>query len=315
MWAMSVRIGFGLGTAAAGPPDGARLGALAAGLERHGFDSLWLSERIGSEAVDPVVGLTWAAAVTTRLKLGFSVMVLPGRNPALVAKQLASLDRLAGGRLLPAFGLGTPQAQEHQAFAVRPEERAAWLEEAMPLLRRFWREDSVDHRGPRFRFEGVRVLPRPAGRMEMWLGGAGPRQLDRIGRLADGWLASFTTPEEARAGRAAIEASARACGRSVDPGHFGALVAYAEEAVDAALVEALLLRARRGRAAVPVGDLVALGLDRVAPLIERHVDAGISKFVLVPLSEPDRWDASLERLARAIAPLQGSAQRDAAGPG
>jgi probable F420-dependent oxidoreductase len=305
MAAMSVRIGFGLGTASAsGPPDGARLGELAQALERHGFDSLWLSERIGADVVDPVVGLAWAAALTSRLKLGFSVMVLPGRNPALVAKQLASLDRLSGGRLLPAFGLGAPQPREHQAFRVVPEERAAWLEEAMPLLRRFWTEDSVSHTGSRFQFRDVAVLPRPVGRMEMWLGGAGPRQLDRIGRLADGWLASFTTPAEARVGRLAIEAAAAAAGRHVDPGHYGALVPYAEDAaLDPALLAALMQRGRRGRPPVPVEELVAVGLDRVAPLLARHVEAGITKFVLVPLAEPSGWDAGLARL------------RDAAGAG
>jgi len=303
---MSVRIGYGLGTAAAGPPDGERLRQLGQALERHGFDSLWLSERAGGDVVDPVVGLSYVAAVTTRLKLGFSVMVLPGRNPALVAKQLASLDRLAGGRLLPAFGLGAPVPREHQAFAVEPGDRAAWLEEAMPLLRRFWHEDAVDHDGARFHFHDVDIRPKPLGRMEMWLGGAGPRQLDRIGRLADGWLASFTTPEEAGEGRRAIEAAAQRNGRAVDPGHFGAIVFYSRGRLDAARAEALLLRGRRGRPPVAVDDLVAQGHAAVAPLVERFVAQGITKFVVMPLAEPEDWDAELGGLAEAVAPQQGA---------
>jgi probable F420-dependent oxidoreductase len=304
---MSVRIGYGLGTAAPGPPDGERLRLLAHALERHGFDSLWLSERIGGDVVDPVVGLSYLAAVTTRLKLGFSVMVLPGRNPALVAKQLASLDRLAGGRLLPAFGLGAPNPREHQAFAVAAADRGAWLEETMPLLRHFWRGDAVDHDGPRFHFHDAVVRPAPLGRMEMWLGGAGPRQLDRVGRLADGWLASFTTPDEAGEGRRAIEAAAAQHGRTVDPGHFGALVPYSDSRLDAARAEALLLRGRRGRPPVAVDDIAAQGLARIAPLVERFVAQGITKFVLVPLAEPEDWDAALAEVAGAVAPLQGAA--------
>jgi probable F420-dependent oxidoreductase len=303
---MSVRIGFGLGTAAR-PLDGERLRELAQALERHGFDSLWLSERISGDVVDPVVGLSYAAAVTTRLKLGFSVMVLPGRNPALVAKQLASLDRLAGGRLLPAFGLGTPNPREHQAFAVAAADRGAWLEEAMPLLRRFWHEGAVDHDGPRFHFRDVEVRPTPLGRMEMWLGGAGPRQLDRAGRLADGWLGSFTTPDEAGEARRAIEAAAAQGDRAVDPGHFGVIVPYSETPVDDARSEALLQRGRRGRPPVAIDDIVAQGLPHTAPLVERFVARGITKFVLMPLAEPDDWDASLERVAGAVAPLQGVA--------
>jgi probable F420-dependent oxidoreductase len=304
---MSVRIGYGLGTAAAGPPDGERVRALAQALERHGFDSLWFSERIGGDVVDPVVGLSYAAAVTTRLKLGFSVMVLPGRNPALVAKQLASLDRLSGGRLLPAFGLGSPNPREHQAFALAAGDREAWLEEAMPLLRRFWHEGAVDHDGARFHFTDVEVRPKPLGRMEMWLGGAGPRQLDRTGRLADGWLGSFSTPEEAGEARLTIEAAARKAGRAIDPGHFGVIVFYAPGPLDATHAEALLLRGRRGRPPVPIEDLLAQGMAGVAPLVERHVAAGITKFVVMGLAEPDDWDAELGALAAAVAPLQGAA--------
>ncbi|HXA29236.1 MAG TPA: LLM class flavin-dependent oxidoreductase [Candidatus Angelobacter sp.] len=298
---MSVRIGYGLGTAG-GPPDGDRLRAVAQALERHGFDSLWLSERIGGDVVDPVVGLAYAAAVTSRLKLGFSVMVLPGRNPALVAKQLASLDRLAAGRLLPAFGLGAPNPREHQAFAVDAADRGAWLEESMPLLRRFWHEGAVDHDGEHFQFRDVEVRPKPLGRMEMWLGGAGPRQLERVGRLADGWLGSFTTPDEAGEARVAVEAAAAQHERAVDPGHFGVLLPYAHGPLDGAL----LARGRRGRPPVPVEDIAAQGLAEVAPLVERFVARGVTKFVLVPVAEPEDWDAELGGLAEAVAPLQGA---------
>jgi probable F420-dependent oxidoreductase len=302
---MSVRIGYGLGTATARPPDGERLGALVTALERHDFDSLWLSERIGADMVDPVVGLTYAAALSTKLKLGFSVMVLPGRNPALVAKQLASLDRLAGGRLLPAFGLGAPNPREHQAFGIESGERAAWLEEALPLLRRFWTGGPVDHDGGRFHFHGVEVRPTPLGRKDVWLGGAGDRQLDRVARLADGWLGSSSTPEEAGAGRRLIEEAARRHGREVDPGHFGTIVPYSLAPLGDDAVQALMLR-RRGRPPVAAHDLVAQGHDEIAPLLRRHVDSGITKFVLVPLHEPDDWDAELGALAHAVDALQGA---------
>src|SRR5690349_1926424 len=100
------------------------LGALALGLEREGFDSLWVSERVTGPALDPVVTLAYAAALTSRIKFGPAVMTLPGRSPAVLAKELASLDVLSGGRLLPAFGLGQRHAGEQQAFGVRREERA-----------------------------------------------------------------------------------------------------------------------------------------------------------------------------------------------
>ena len=133
---MKVRVGYGLGNIR--PLDGERLGALAEGMERRGFDSLWLSERISGPAPDPVLGLTYAAARTKKIKLGTSVSVLPGRSPALVAKEWATLDVLSGGRALPAFGLGIVHPVEQQAFGVARGDRASIFDEALPLLRRLW---------------------------------------------------------------------------------------------------------------------------------------------------------------------------------
>src|SRR5436305_1277764 len=108
---MKVRIGYGLGTA-----GGHDLGGLVDSLERFGFDSLWLSEQLTGGAVDPLIGLAFAAGRTTKLKLGMSVLVVPGKNPVALAKQLATPDVLSNGRLLPAVGLGAPNNMEHGAF-------------------------------------------------------------------------------------------------------------------------------------------------------------------------------------------------------
>ena len=156
---MKVRIGFGLGTRSLTNDD--RFGPFVDDLERLRFDSLWLSERIGGESPDPVVGMAYAAGRTKKLKFGASVMVLPGRNPVLVAKSMASLDRMSGGRLLPAFGLGVADAHEQQAFGIERGGRAAWFDEALPLMRRLWTEDAVDHDGALFHLEGIGVLPKP----------------------------------------------------------------------------------------------------------------------------------------------------------
>src|SRR6188472_4166627 len=112
---MKVRVGYGLGVRTP-TVDGDRLGDLVDALEDLRFDSLWLSERLGGDCPDPMVGLAFAAARSRRLKLGTSVQVLPGRNPFVVAKQWATLDLLSGGRCLPAFGLGVADPREQAAF-------------------------------------------------------------------------------------------------------------------------------------------------------------------------------------------------------
>jgi probable F420-dependent oxidoreductase len=161
------------------------------------------------------------------LKLGTSVQVLPGHNPALLAKEWASLDRLSGGRALPAFGLGNPIAAEHEAFGVAREDRAAVFDEALPLMRRLWSEDEVAHDGKWFHYDGLTVHPKPVQKqLDVWLGGRAPSELRRCGRLGDGWLASFFTPGDCAAGRPVIEAEAEKEDRVIDPEHYGAMVSY-----------------------------------------------------------------------------------------
>jgi probable F420-dependent oxidoreductase len=296
---VKVRIGFGLGTHTALDHDD--LDTLVDGLEHHGFDSLWLSERITGPAPDPIVGLAYAAGRTRRLKLGTSVMVLPGRNPILVAKELASLDRLSNGRLLPAFGLGVADPREQQAFGVAREERAAWFNEALPLIRRLWTEEAVDHDGPRFRCRDLTLRPRPVqSPPDVWLGGIAPSELRRVGRQGDGWLPSFCTPDDAAAGRAVIEKAAADAGRAIDPEHFGALVIYTRRALPDRLASAIASR----RPGVDPAALVPTDLPSVRATLERFVAGGFSKFVVVPAEVPASWADELADLAAALLPLQ-----------
>jgi probable F420-dependent oxidoreductase len=296
---VKVRVGFGLGVQ--GLRDEGRFAQLVDGLEEHRFDSLWLSERVAGDTPDPLIGLSFAAGRTDRLKLGTSVQVLPGRNPALLAKSWASLDRLSHGRALPAFGLGNPVAAEHQAFGVPREERAPIFDEALPLVRRLWAEDRVDHDGDHFHYQALTVRPKPIqSPLDVWLGGRAPSELRRCGRLGDGWLASFCTPADCEAGRPVIEAAARVAQRTVDPEHFGAMVTYAHTEVPAALTERLAAL----RPELDPADLVPVGVPALRERLTEFIDVGFSKLVLVPLAEPDDWRPELARLADALLDLQ-----------
>jgi probable F420-dependent oxidoreductase len=295
---LKVRIGYGLGNLR--PLSGDALGSLAESIEAHGFDSLWLSERISGPAPDPVLALTYAAARTSRIKLGTSVSVLPGRSPALVAKEWATLDVLSGGRALPAFGLGIAHPVEQQAFGVARSDRASIFDEALPLLRRLWNEEVVDHEGRWFHYEGMRVLPKPTHPLDVWLGGRAPIELRRVGRLGDGWLASFATPEQCKAGRVAIDDAADAEGREIDPEHFGVMVLYTHDDIPAGFVDAIRTR----NPDVAPDELIGQGWDGVRALCERYIGVGFSKLVLVPLAEPADWDDELTAGASALLSLQ-----------
>ncbi len=297
---MKIRIGFGLGTRTL-TNDAETFGAFVDVLEQRRFDSLWLSERLTGDAPDPLVALAYAAGRTRKLKLGTSVLVVPGRNPVVLAKELASLDRLSAGRLLPAVGLGAPVPAEHRAFGVERRERSAWFDEAIGLMRRLWEEDDVHHDGARFHVEGVTLRPRPVQQpIEMWLGGNSPSELRRTGRLGDGWLPSFCSVADVRDGWPVINRTAEEHGRAIDPEHLGVLIAYAHSEVPDA-VKALIATRRPD---LDPGDVVPIGLPAVRDRIEQMIEVGASKFVVLPIEEPKDWEAELDEIAADLLPMQ-----------
>lgn len=272
---MKIRFGVGLGADTA--PD--RLAPIVDRLESSGVDSLWFSELVYSPAVDPVVGMAYALARTTRLKVGTSVAVLPGRHPVLVAKQLASLAAVAPKRVLPVFGLRSAIPAEREVFVVPDGERAAVFDESLRVLRSALAEDSASYTGRYFTVNGASVLPRPTPPLDIWLAGSAPGAFRRIGALGDGWLGSFLTPEEARAGREAIERAAAQAGRQIDPDHFGISLAVAEGDLPAEVAAA----ARKRRPDVDPADLIAAGWDRLHRQLDAYIDAGLTKFVIRPV--------------------------------
>ena len=293
---MKVRIGIGLG--GAGGPDG--FAAAVDHLEAIGVDSLWLPEMVYGQLVEPFVGMAHAVSRTSHLKVGAGLSVLPGRHPVLVAKQLASLAGLAPRRILPVFGLRPARPGELALFPVPAGRRGAVFDEALELLRLLLRQESVSFRGEFFVVEGASIGPRPAKPLDIWLGGSAPGALRRTGRLGDGWLASLLTPEEAAAGREAIQEAAAAAGRDVEPDHFGMSLAVAIDGIPAGLIEAVRLR----RPDADPATLVATGWGDARKLIEAYVAAGISKFVIRPAGTPASLDRFVEDFAREMMPLQ-----------
>ena len=221
---MKIRFGIGLG-ADTGPEQ---LASIVDHLEATGVDSLWFSELVYSKAVDPFVGMAYALARTTNLKVGTSVAVLPGRHPVLVAKQLASLAGLAPKRVLPVFGLRSAIPAEREIFVVPDGERAAVFDESLQLLRSVLEQQDVAFAGDYFAVSSAGVEPRPLKPLDIWLGGSAPAAFRRIGQLGDGWLGSFLTPEEARGGREQIQRAAAEAGREIEPDHFGINLAVSD---------------------------------------------------------------------------------------
>lgn len=297
---MKVRIGYSPGTASS-VADLDRFAELVDALERHRFDSIWVPEVLTATSLDPLTALAFAAGRTQKLKLG-THLVVSGRGPARLAKELATLDRLSRGRLLLTFVIGLPQAAELSAYDVAPKERTARLDETVGLLRRFWAGETVHHAGPHHTYDGVAIAPTPWQQpLEVWFGGMAPAALRRCGRLADGWIPGFIPPAEAAAAKAVIDAAAAAAGRTVDPEHFGMNVLYRRGPLDGEAVARLAGRfpdrdAAELEALVPDASSGAL-----AGRLEDYVAAGFSKFVLRPARPVASWDDELAQLAPLVA--------------
>lgn len=292
-----MKIRFGVGLAGETAPDA--LPGLVDRLEELGIDSLWFSELVYSKAVDPFVGMAYALARTTRLKVGTSVVVLPGRHPVLVAKQLASLAALAPKRVLPVFGLRSAIATERDLFVVPEGKRAAVFDESLRLLRAALQPDGGPFDGEFFKVGSPEVQPRLARPLDIWLGGSAPAGLRRIGRLADGWLGSFVTPDEARRAVQLIQESAAEAGRQIEADHFGINLAVSEGGLGEDLVAAV----RSRRPDVDPADLVADGWPALHRLIDEFTAAGLSKFVVRPAGGGD-LDAFVETFAAELLPRE-----------
>lgn len=252
-------------------PQQLGIGTMAHRLEQAGFGSLWVSdhvvmpETIGSRYpfaadgratwpsdtpyFDAIVALTMISAATSRARFGTAVLVLPQREPVVLAKQLASLDALSGGRLEMGVGAGW-LAEEFEALGVPFHSRGSRMVEWMELMRACWTGDPPPHRGEHYVLPaGVLCMPAPAHAIPLLIGGHSNVALRRAGTVGDGWLAHQSAlaldPEALAQGNRRMADAARAAGR--DPAELRVVLRIIDSAGRAdAVARALPELARAG---------------------------------------------------------------------
>src|SRR3954454_22659102 len=188
-------------------PDSIRRAAIQA--EELGYDDVWVSEHIIVPADapypptpnfwDPVLSLTWAAAVTSRVRIGTSVLVLPMRHPLPLAKELATLQNLSQGRLILGAGVGWLEA-EFDARGVPFKERGRRMDEGIAMMRAVWSQDPVTFESKWIpaTINAMRTQPLPTRPIPIWIGGSSDAAIRRALRL-DGWHGSRISPDKASA--------------------------------------------------------------------------------------------------------------------
>src|SRR5262252_7026035 len=248
--------------------------------EQGGVDSIWQTDRLVSpqpflECMSVMAAL---AGRTKRLKFGVNVLSLAMRDAVLVARQCATIDYLSNGRLLPAFGIGSPLGPEWTTLNLDTKTRGRKTDEGLEVIRRLWSEDKVDFEGVHYTLRGASIAPKPVQPdLPMWIGGSSEAAIRRTGRIGTGWQAGPETPEQAAKVVTAIKAACAEEGRAIDDDHYGAGIPYRfGSADDPALVP--LFEAYRKRTNRDPKDYFAIGdADDIVRLIADYVDAGVSK--------------------------------------
>jgi probable F420-dependent oxidoreductase len=289
------------------------LGALAAEAEGLGFDSLWAGDHIAFPApiLDPLQVLACFASHTQRVRLGTCVYLLPLRHPTVVAKMVASLDFITGGRLVFGIGVGGEFPGEFQASGVPVSERGARANEAITVLRRLWRGDAAEHTGKFFRIGAVRLKPPPVqpGGPPIWVGGRSDAALRRTARYGDGYVGYLLSAEGFRQRMERIRTFTAAAGRADRP-LTAALMTFAVVDPDrtAALQRAgSILSAMYGRSMDSAAEryCVVGTPEECRVAVQRYATAGVEHLILTPLAYGDGSIDQVRALAQALGTKQG----------
>jgi probable F420-dependent oxidoreductase len=301
---MKVRIGIALGQWPSKDLSPGAIVDLVDFFESLDVDSLWVSDRLVSTALtlEPISFLSFIAGRLRNMKLGTSTLVLPTRNPIVLAKELATLDFLSQGRLFPAIGLGGDESKDLRAVGVSKKERAGRTDEMIVLMRRLWTEENVTFAGKYFAVEDATIMPRPWQKsgLPIWIGGRSEAALRRTGRLGDGWLVSSVSPAEVEAGIQIIRRYAAEANREIPEDHYGVLIPFyfadnAEKGFEVAG------RSIRPRADLPTTEFTVFGTpDYVRAKVRAYIDAGATKFIMRPCGPFDGWREQTEILAREV---------------
>ncbi|MBI2370697.1 MAG: LLM class flavin-dependent oxidoreductase [Deltaproteobacteria bacterium] len=259
---------------------------LAARAEQAGFDSLWTIDRLVYDNLEPLITLAAAAAVTQRVRLGTSIFLLPLRQPALLAKMVASLDVLSRGRVVLGVGVGSRES-DFIAADTPYRGRGARTEEAIALIRRFWTEGAVTHEGRFYQVKELDIGPKPLQRpIPFWMGGRADRALDRVGRIADGYVGGGGGPRRFREAWPKVRAAAQRAGRDPDLLR-NACLAYVcvdDHLARAEETMAAYFRRYYGSVIVEVGQDTAIGPPRACvEKLQEFYEAGVQIPILVPV--------------------------------
>lgn len=270
--------------------------------EAGGVDSLWQSDRliVDQPMLECMSTMAALAGATRRILFGMNVVSAGLREPVLLARQCATIDMLSEGRLLPAFGIGSPHGSDWVGTGTPTRGRGQRTDEALDIIAALWRGERVTYEGRFHRCVNATISPLPARKkLPLWIGGSSAAAVRRTARIGTGWMGGRETPEEAAKVVSAIRAAAADAGRRVPEDHYGVGLYFRLGQADERVVDAERRRlAERFPDRDPALAIVAgEPLDVIARMRE-YVAAGVTKFVLRPVASGD--DDFMEQTRRFV---------------
>ena len=275
--------------------------------EDGGVDSIWQTDRLVSKVpfLETMSTMAALAGATRKLKFGMNVASVGLRDPLLLAKQCATVDFLSNGRILPAFGVGSPIAPDWEATGRTSKGSGKIADEALTLIARLWAEEKVTFEGEHFHYKDASISPRPVNKnIPLWIGGSSKVAIRRTARVGTGWQAGAESPAEVAPVVAAIKAAAKEAGRQIDDDHYGTGFYFRFGGWDDGPLPFLVKNYQKRTGRDPQHTFAVGDARDIGARIEEYAAAGISKFVLRPTGSSDEeLMAQTQRLIDEVIPV------------
>ena len=256
--------------------------------EEGDLDSIWVTDRLVSAQpmLEPMTVMAALAGRTERIQFGMNVVVLPTRDPLVLAKECATIDFMSDGRLLPAFGVGGNRAPEWAATGRTSAGRGRRSDEMLEIMTRLWTGEVLTFEGEYFHYKDAQIAPLPARQpLPLWIGGSSKAAIRRTAELGSGWLSGIATPNRVAPVVAAIRAAAAEAGRTIDDDHYGASFTFRFGDWDEPLVQRTAASmARFPEIDTPEGYMAVGDAAKILDTIAAYRAAGVSKFVARPIA-------------------------------
>jgi probable F420-dependent oxidoreductase len=289
-------------------PSGRELADFARTAEAVGFDSVQVGDHIQWHApiIESTVLLATFAAVTTRVRIASDVVILPLRDPVLIAKTVASLDVLSGGRMIFGVGVGGDHPAEYAAMRVPLAERGARANESLEIVRGLWANERFSYAGRHYTLQDVGIAPRPLQpSLPIWVGGTSDAALRRAARYGDGWISAFASERKLARLIETLRGFLAEEKRPADDFTLGTFL-FANVGPDPARARAegaeYVRRVYRLDGAAIVERFGAAGpVEHCVARVRAQVEAGAQYIVLSPVCGSRDWPRQLEAFGEVIA--------------